>query len=158
MARPLSEEDVNEVRARLAKLNASQIKDICDNYVNTIMELIMKVESIVDKNEDEAEYVELDRVRRIVRFVDTDECFIRSKDKIWEAREHILNKDADWFLNRDYSKLIKKDQKTTMIETLISIVKGKYRGLSEQEKTIFWNYGLRLLKIVASYKKLTGEK
>ena len=82
---------------------------------------------------------------------------IRSKDKIWFARRRILNRDANWFLNKDYSQAIKKDQKQRMLETVIRMLQSRYQRLSTEEQDMYWDKAVGMLRLVAQYKKLTGE-
>lgn len=154
----LSEKDVDDTISRMAKLNSQQITKICDEYVKCIKNLITTVQKSMDEEKDEEDMVELDRMARIVGLSSADDIFIRSKDKIWLARDHILNKNAKWFIDKDYSQAIKKDHKQRMIETIVSIVKTKYMSLSQEEQDKYWNIAQRLLRIIASFKKLSGEK
>ncbi len=156
--KPLSEEDVNKAVARLSSLDSKQISEICDGYVRQIKSLIVTVKKSLHPVNDEDEIVELDRLLRLTGLVSSDEAFIRSKDKVWHARNHILAKDADWFLNRDYSKLVKKDQKQVMIETLIKIVQTRFMKLTQAEQDQYWMKAISILSLVAKFKKLTGEK
>lgn len=156
--RPLSEEDVDNARRLLATLDAKELNEICDGYTQQIKSLISTVRKSMDPVEDEDDLVELERLSRILGFCAADEIFIRSKDKIWAAREHIINKNADWFLNRDYSKLIKKDQKQTLIETIVRFIREKYVALSEEEQNIYWRKAGELLMFVCRYKQLTDGK
>lgn len=154
---PMTDDDVNKTIARMATLDGKQISEICDGYVRQIKILINTVKKILHPTDDEDEIVELDRVLRLIGLIASDEIFIRSKDKIWHARQHILNKNADWFIKRDYSKNIKKDHKQVMIETIIRIVRVRYPKLSPAEQEQYWIKAIGLLSLVAKFKKLTGE-
>jgi hypothetical protein len=153
--KPMSEEDVAKEVQKLSKLDSKQISLICNGYVQQIKALITTARKSLHPVKDEDEIVELDRLIRLIGMVSTDEVFIRSKDKVWHARKHILEKDADWFLKRDYSKMIKKDQKQSMIETIIRIIQTKFATLSEQEKDQYWMKAIGILGLVAKFKKLT---
>jgi hypothetical protein len=100
---------------------------------------------------------EIDHLLRIIAICPKEEMFIRSKDKIWFARNKILKKNADWFLQRDYKANIKKDHKQRMIETLVNIVKTKYDILSPEEKEMFWNEAIRMLQLVTKFRQLTKD-
>jgi len=155
---PMTDEDVADVMRKLSKLTGNKVNEICNGYTQQIKSLITTVRKSMNPRTDEDEIIELDRLSRIISLCPSDEIFIRSKDKIWFARHRILNQDADWFLNRDYSASIKKDQKQVMIETLIKLIQTKYISLSQEERNKYWEKGLQMLRLVADYKKLTGEK
>ena len=152
---PMTDEDVNNIRKRLAMLDEKELNYIIDTY----SQVIKGVMTIAMKNtKDEDEIVELERLKRLINLAPKDELFIRSKDKVWAARKRVINRDINWFLNRDYSKLIKRDSKQVMIETLINIAKNSYLKLDSDEQEIYWQKGFKLLQIVAQYKKISGEK
>jgi hypothetical protein len=152
---PMSDADVNNIRKRLAMLDEKELNYIIDTY----SQVIKGVLTIAMKNtKDEDEIVELERLKRLINLAPKDELFIRSKDKVWAARKRVINRDINWFLNRDYSKLIKRDSKQVMIETLINIAKNSYLKLDSAEQEIYWQKGFKLLQIVAQYKKISGEK
>jgi hypothetical protein len=154
-ARPLSDDDIALARKRLASISANDLNYIVDTYTQLIKGLLTLA---IKTTEDEEEIVEIERLRRLVNMSPKDELFLRSKDKIWAAREPIMQKNAAWFIERDYSSLIKKDSKQVMIETLISIIRDKYENLSNDEREIYWRKAIEILQIVAKYKKLTGEE
>lgn len=153
--KPMTDEDVNNIRKRLSMLDEKELNYIIDTY----SQIIKGVLTLAMKNtKDEDEIVELERLKRIINLAPKDELFIRSKDKVWAARKRVINRDINWFLNRDYSKLIKRDSKQVMIETLINIAKNSYLKLDSDEQEIYWQKGFKLLQIVAQYKKISGEK
>jgi hypothetical protein len=153
-AKPLTEEEVDAARKRLASLDAKDLNNILDTYTQVLKGLITMV---LKATKDEEDIAEVDHLKRLIGMVPKDELFLRSKDKIWDARERILNKDAAWFINRDYSKLIKKDSKQTMIETLVNIAKRYYTKLDDDEQDLYWQKAIKLLQIVAQFKKLVRE-
>ena len=154
--KPLSDDDVLEITSKLASLDGKVISDICNGYVQQIKGLISTIKKSLNPKTDEDEIVELERVMRLVNMCPTEELFIRSKDKIWHARWHILDRDADWFLNRDYSASIKKDAKQKMIETLIRMIQARYHKLSNEEREVYWTKAIEMLDIVGQFKKLTN--
>lgn len=153
-AKPLTEEEVDAARKRLASLDAKDLNNILDTYTQVLKGLITM---ILRATKDEEDIAEIEHLKRIIGMVPKDELFLRSKDKIWDARERILNKDTAWFINRDYSKLIKKDSKQTMIETLVNIAKRYFTNLDDDEKDLYWQKAIKLLQIVAQFKKLVRE-
>lgn len=153
--KPLSEEEIELQKKRLLAADPKVLTDIfntCSQVINSLLVMVIK------QTEDEDEIVEVERLKRVINLAPVEERFIRSKDKIWAAREHILNKNADWFLNRDYKNLIKKDHNQVLIETIVSLVKDRYNTLSKEDQDKYWEKALLLLRNVARFKKLLGEK
>jgi hypothetical protein len=153
-AKPLTEQDIMLIRKRLANLESKALDSILNSYSQLVSGIITMALKITKEDD---EIAEIEHLRRLIIIVPKDELFIRSKDKIWDAREKILNKDADWFIKRDYSKLIKKDSKQTMIETLVNVVKRYYPELDDDEKNMYWKKAIGLLQVVAEYKKIAKE-
>lgn len=153
-ARPLTDDDVDEMRKRIAKCDPDKLNDIYNKYSQTLNGMITFCEK---QTKDEEEIIEISGIRRLINLAPIDERFLRTKDKIWQVRNHILAKDAEYFINKDYKNLIKKDKKQTMIETLVGMVKRKYVTLQPEIKEKYWEKAYKLLGIVAQYKKLVGE-
>ena len=155
--KPMTDDDVMKVMSKLGHLSSKDLNEICDGYTNKIKYLITLGKRKLSSKTDEDELIEIDRLMRLINMLPKDEIFIRSKDKIWFARNHIMQKNIDWFLKRDYSKNIKKDHKQRMIETLIRLIRNQWSSLSEDEKEVYWDTGLEILGLVAKFKKLAKE-
>lgn len=155
--KPMTDDDVLEVMSKLGALDAKEINSICDGNAQKLKGLVNCVRKSLNPKTDEEEMVELDRVMRLINMCPKDELFIRIKDKIWHARYHILDRDSNWFLNRDYSSNIKKDQKQRMIETIIRMIQNKWKKMSEEEHELYWKQAFEMLNLVAKFKKLTSE-
>jgi hypothetical protein len=154
---PMSEEDYEREKTKLFRSNPDAISTIINNYFMTVKNLMTTVQKKIsnDKEIDETDSLSIDRLKRLVNLCPPEEIFIRSKEKIWAVRMHIVNKNADYFMKKDYSGMIKKDEKQTMLESLIIICKSRYNQMSAEEKEIYWMYANELLKSVIQYKKLT---
>ena len=153
--KPLSEDDIAAQKKRLLDADPKMLNDIyntCLQVINSMLVMVMK------QTDDDEEIVEVERLKRVINLSPLEEVFIRSKDKIWSSREHILNKNADWFLNRDYKNLIKKDHNQVFIETIVSLIKDRYNTLPLEDKDKYWEKALLLLRNIARFKKLVGEK
>jgi hypothetical protein len=155
--KPLDEADIDKLKKKISSLpdeTLDVLNKMYNNYSQIISSLII---TILKQTKDEDDIVEIERVKRIISLAPGDEIFFRSKDKVWGARVHILHKNADWFLNRDYKHLIKKDSKQVMIETLLNFVKRLYKELSSDEKDKYWIIAAKLLNLVANFKKIVNE-
>lgn len=148
---PLTEEEVELQKKKLLEADPKVLNDIyntCSQVFNSILVMVIK------QTDDEEEIVEVERLKRIINLAPIEERFIRTKDKIWAAREHILNKNAKWFLDRDYKNLIKKDHNQVFVETIVGLVRDRYNSLSAEDKEKYWEKALLLLRNVARFKKL----
>lgn len=149
--RPLTDDDVDEEKKSWIKLDLKELDKILNEFSNELNKLLNMAKQ---QATDDVDIVELDRVKRILNLIDKDEKFVRVKDKVWAVREKIFDKDMDFFMNRDYSGLIKKDRKQKMIETIVIIVKTKFKTLPVEHQNLFWSLGERLVYCVARYNKL----
>lgn len=154
---PMTDDDYYRITKQLSSLESKDISEICNGFAQQIKSLLSTVKKTLHPIDDEEELIEVERVIRIVSMLPTDEIFIRSKDKIWWSRKHILTKNAEWFLKTDVSKNIKQDSKRTMIETLVRLVRYKYMTLSPEEQEYYWSKLITLLQYVARFKKLVKE-
>lgn len=146
----LSENDVeNEMKDinRMDPKFTNEIFTSFSNGINSVLALALK-ECV-----DESEIVEIEQLRRILSLCPLEEKFIRAKDKIWAARLHILNKNEDYFIKKDYSKMIKRDGNQAFLETLTEIVKDKFTSMNQESKDIYWKKAAFLLQCVARFKK-----
>jgi len=148
--RPLTDDDVLLEMSQINKVDKTIISDIFNSYYQEIQSILTAASRLT---QEEIEIVELERLRRLIRLLPIEELFIRSKDKIWAVRNHILNKNADYFLNKDYSKIIKKDKKQGFIESIISIIKDRYTEMDDANKEFYWQRAIKLLHCVARLKK-----
>lgn len=81
----------------------------------------------------------------------------RAKDKVWMHREYIINEDANYFLNNNYSEFIKDDENKSFMRDLIQLIKKKYVDLSDAERKLVWQLSKDMLKSVVEYKKATND-
>lgn len=150
----LDDDTLNNLQKRLATVNPTELNKIYSDYGGLINKLILLC---LKQTKDESEKVELECIKRIVNLAPSDERFLRSKDKIWAVRSYILEKKEDYFLNKDYSHLIKKDRNQAMLETIMAIAKNGFKRLTPIEKDAYWTIGMDLLRLIAQFKKMTGE-
>jgi hypothetical protein len=151
-AKPLTDAEVDEIMRRISRCDQKVITDIFEEFCNTLNSIIILV---LKQLKDEREIVQLEQLRRVLNITPAFEKFIRAKDKVWAVRNHIVNKNAKYFLEKDYSSLIKKDSRQTFIESLMEIVRDNFEPLSDSEKDLYWRKASRLLNCVARFKQLT---
>ncbi len=141
---------------RAAEADPNELNDIFNKFAQTINNIITLVLKQTPK-EDIEDIVEIERLKRIINLLPIDERMYRCKDKIWMARNQLIEKDHEWFYNRSFKHLIKKDAKQVMIETLMGMVRRKFKTLSKEEQDIYWDLLHKMLHLVARYKKLVNE-
>ena len=150
----LSPQDIID---QLKILKPAQQKDfdkICADFCNTITKLIVMAKR---RATDDTDIAELERLQRMLSFMPSFEKFMRCQDKIYVAREKIRTRDAKFFLERDYSANIKRDQNQTMLETLIEAMKSNFDSFTDAEKDLYWSKAEELLAYVIRFKKLIGD-
>jgi hypothetical protein len=147
----LTDEDVENELKELESCDQKALDVIYQDYSSALSRLISSVKKLAFEEEV---VIEIDRLRRLANFIPKEEKFIRSKNKIWGARERILNKDAEFFLSKDYSLVVKKDHNQVMIETLINCIKDIYDDTSQEERDFFWAQAAVLLNCVIRFKQI----
>lgn len=152
--KPLTDDDVDAERKKIARANPKELNDIYTKFAQTINLMLTMAQKTTD---DEDDLVEIERLKRLINLVGVDERFIRCKDKIWNVRDHIKKRNADFFLNKDYSSAIKKDSKQVLIETLIEIIKGKFLEIKQQEREFYWQKAETMLDCVERYNQLLNR-
>ena len=149
-AKALSDDDARQQLILLSKIDTTIAEKITQDFGNAVVKLVSI--TIAACQDDEDDLVELDRLQRILRNVPADEMFVRAKDKIWESRKHIIAKDIEHFLNRDYRKNIKRDHNQVFLESLVEIIKTRFSDLSPEDRELYWGYAATLLNLVTQYK------
>lgn len=147
---PLNDDDVDNEMRILADMPINQMKKLLNTYLQTINSIIVTSIHMCD---DEDDAMELERLKRLVRFLPAEETFIRSKNKIWAVREQIKNRNEDFFLNIDHNKYIKNDRNKTFITNLLDIALNAQKRFSKREKDIFWNKVDTLLQCTIQFNK-----
>jgi len=147
----LTDDDVERELRDLEHCDQKALDSIYQDYSSALSRLIASIKKLAI--EDEV-IIEVDRLRRLANFLPKEEKFIRSKNKIWGAREKILSKDAEFFLTKDYSLIIKKDHNQVMMETLINCIKDIYDDTSQEERDFFWGQAAILLNCVIRFKQI----
>jgi DNA-binding XRE family transcriptional regulator len=151
--KPLDENDVLQEMQNLGKLDEKIMNKILNTYSNAISSLIKTASVHLENDGDEEDIVLLEQVRRVLGFCPSEELFIRSKDKVWAVRHHIMKQNANYFLEKDYSASIKEDGNQAFIESLIEVVRNTYEDIEEVEREAYWKIAKKILHCVALYKK-----
>lgn len=149
--KPMTDDDVAELHRAAAKIDQDVLMKLFNDFSNTLISIIRMNITSISNVEDK---MEIERIKRIVLLCPIEERFYRCKDKIWNVRDHIINKNAAFFLERDYSEAIKADQKQAMIENIVEIVKNNYSDRTEKEKAMIWQRTGELLKKVIEFNQL----
>jgi hypothetical protein len=104
--------------------------------------------------------IEVDRLKRLIRIARDEEPLMiinKCKDKIWDSREQIREKNKDYFLQKEYGEYIRKDKNQMFIEGLIGLFKQSHKMLNKKEMEIIWKINNKLLDDICEYKILIGD-
>lgn len=135
------------------KLDAKMGK-VLDEFHKCIFKILKCVDDKLSNN------IEVDRLKRLVRIARDEspfEIIDRCKNKIWDSREHIINKNEEYFLKNSFDKYIKKDENQMFIQSLVQLFRDNHDQLTAQEKNYIWGLNLKMLNCVTEYKILTGD-
>lgn len=154
IANPLTDRDVENLMQKVARADAKLITPIFNEYNNVLNSILsmMRKQAV-----DEEDIVEVDRAKRIIGLCPMEEKLFRTKDKIWNVRNQILNKDLNFFMTNDYSGMIKNDQNRAFIEAMIEIIKENFIELTKKEQDFYWSKFTKLLHLVAKFKEIIKE-
>ena len=153
-ARALTWDEIVVLLNAMPKDKQPQLNKIFNDASNVLMSLVT---TCIKTTKDEEDIVELERLKRIMKACPPDEMFIRIKDKIWTVREHLLTGNAKYFLEKDYSSLIKKDGNQSFIESLMEIIKTLYLVASDAEKRVYFQKAKILVELVDQFRILVGD-
>jgi hypothetical protein len=153
----LNDDDVNSRMKVMNSMDQKVVNTLLNDYRNAVLSIISMAKKQAEEDNDDEEIVEIDRIRRIMGAAPVEEVFIRSMDKVFGACDHICNKNAKYFLDKDYSKFIKKDQNQVLIETLVNLVKSKYITLTKKQQDAYWSKAGIMLKCVLEFMKASEK-
>lgn len=131
-----------------------EINVIINKFHNTIFKILKICKKLEPNN---ATLSSLYARTSMARDIDPLLIITRAKDKIWLHRDHIINENADFFLQSQYLEYIKDDENKSFMHSLIDLVKTGYLRLSNAERTALWGLSKDMLKHVIEYKKATGD-
>ena len=151
--RALSDDDVNQEIIKLRRYPVDEVNSILEDFSNCLTSLITTAIKHCCDEEDE---IQLTAIRKIVVLLPLEEKFIRVKGKIWniDVRKSIMKQDATYFMEKDYSKNIKKDDNQEFIENLIMTIKTRFQELSLDDQLTYWKISMKMLQSVARFKRL----
>ena len=154
IAKTLSENDIELLNKKILNIDRKLINPIFIEFSNTLNSIIAIT---IKQSTDEDDIVELERAKRILALCPLEEKLFRVKDKIWNVRKYIIEKNSGFFLNRDYSKMIKQDGNKAFIEAMMEIVKTRFNDLTKKEQDFYWKKATKLLNLVARFKQLVND-
>jgi hypothetical protein len=131
-----------------------KISLIIHGFHSQIAKLLKIIDSKLPNN------IEVDRLKRLVRIARDEEPLLiinKCKDKIWDSRKQIRERDKEYFLNKEYDEYIKKDKNQLFIEGLIGLFKQSHELLNEKELGVIWKINNQLLDNVCEYKILIND-
>jgi hypothetical protein len=98
------------------------------------------------------------RMFKIAKDIDPLCIINRGVDKLWDSKEHIINKDKLFFMEKyDTNKFIKNDGNKQWLDGIVETVKLGMDELSKMEEEYVWNCLNIMLSSVIEYKLLTND-
>jgi hypothetical protein len=108
---------------------------ICKVFNQNILQLL---KFLISKMPDEPQVQALKSVMEFALEEDQQLMLNKCKEKIWAAKDQIRAKNSEYFLERDYSNLIKEDHNKSMIVTIVNLVKTGWTTLYDSEREVLW--------------------
>lgn len=130
------------------------ITPIIDAFNKSIFALVKQVKRLSPANED----VEcLSKSLYLAREIDPLSIIATAEGKIWEYREQIMARNESFFLENEFTELSGEEVKGVRMQTLLGVLKERFIGLSNAEKSMLWDLINDLLKSVIKYKLTSGS-
>jgi hypothetical protein len=131
-----------------------EISDVLQQFNRQVTKLLKIAESIIPNNHtiDWAK-----RVIKIIRNEDPPAILERCVDKLWDNREPIMKRDAEFFKVCKLDKYIKNDENKEWLDKLVNLIKTKYFELNANEQSYIWDCMEELLKNVIKYRLLQDD-
>lgn len=134
---------------------AEDILGICEKFHRCIADMITLVRDKV------TDCPELERLEKLISLckMDGDEFLIgRCKDKLWDSRKQIKEKDDAYFMNENFDRYIKKGSQYADFQyELMDLIRDGYPTFTAAEKATLWKISNRMLKCASAYMLLKGE-
>jgi len=109
------------------------------------------IDEFVKKPETIDSFERLKNILAIVRTETPYYAISRSFPHIIKANEHIMARNADYFLKRNYDQLIKDDGNKNMIYDVIRLVCKCFNSLTADEKDEIWELASVMLIACAEF-------
>lgn len=132
-------------------------RKVANEFIREIMDLMNMCEAKNGHDED------IDRLRELIQWARSAlgefDIINRSKEKIWENRQQVIDRNLDFFLNADVgTKYIKPgDKDRKFIERIIHKVRSRHGIMNEKEFDRIWSIGNDMVRTVCEYMILNGE-
>ena len=117
------------------------------------------IDAFVKKQETINSFERLKKNLELVRYELPFYALARSFPHVIKAGKHIIEYNADYFLNRNYDELIKNDHNTTMIYDVIKLIVKCFKHLTNSEQEEVWELANIMLLSSIEFKnhiKKTG--
>jgi hypothetical protein len=111
------------------------------------------IDAFVKKQETIDSFERLKNNIELVRFELPYFAISRCFPHFINASKHIMERNSDYFLNRDYATLIKNDHNKTMIYDVINLVCKCFNKLTLDEQDEIWELANIMLLCALEFKK-----
>jgi hypothetical protein len=135
-----------------------EINDIIQ-YFNRQVSNIFKV--IDGKDDSIINNLDVDWVRRVTKIIRNENppyMLEKSVDKLWENRDAIISKNADFLLTKEVvNKYIKNDERKEWMEGMCDFIRSKYTSLNSTELEYMWKCINAMLQSVIKYRIIKND-
>lgn len=135
-----------------------EINDIIQ-YFNRQVSNIFKV--IDNKDDSIINNLDVDWVRRVTKIIRNENppyMLEKSVDKLWENRDAIISKNADFLLAKEVAnKYIKNDERKEWMEGMCDFIRSKYKALDDKELEYLWKCINAMLQSVIKYRIIKND-
>jgi hypothetical protein len=129
--------------------------NIIQNYNRQCMKL---VDIASDLLSDDPTFDWFTRILKIVKNENPSYLIDRGVDKFWTHKEHIINRNIEFFNNSSLQqKYIKDDKNKEWLVEFTNILKTEYHNLSIKERDLIWECVTTMLECVIKYKLLNAD-
>jgi hypothetical protein len=135
-----------------------QISDIIQ-YFNRQVSNIFKV---IDNNGGDIQNnPDIDWIRRITKIIRNENPSLmleKSIDKLWDNKDKIIARDADFLVNKKItSKYIKDDSRKEWLNGIIDFIRNRYTDLTPEDTDRVWKSINNMLQAVIKYRILKDD-
>jgi hypothetical protein len=134
--------------------NQKKINTIVQNYNRQVKKLLSMIDYLIPDN---PKVYLIIRIFNMIKRENPSMIIERGVDKLWDNKDHILNKDVEFFKKSTGSQYIKDDNNKEWLTELISMLKEEYENLNEKEINVIWSGMKNLLECVIQFKLLKQD-
>ncbi len=132
------------------KSTEETIDDAIDGFHKTLFS-IMKIARYMEPNNSDLEWMAAKL--RMAADMEPLHLISRFKNKIWDCRKQIMEKDKKFFIENSFDSYIKNDENKNFMQSLLNMIKKGIDRLTAQEEAHIWSLAQDLLRYTINYMR-----